>query len=260
MRRVRKGCLAARNEMIQSNLRLVVYHARRYRGRGVSFEDLIEEGNLGLFRAVDRFDPERGFRFSTYASWWIRHSLGQSVAHSGRAVRLPLDVLRRLHQMIEAERAITQEEGRVPRDHELSRRLGIGVKSVRRLRSLRDGTVSLDASPPSGDEAQALITKIPSPECLERRVEGRLQRDELESWLRELAPAEELILRIRFGFDDGCPRTLAEVSRRIGRSRERVRQIEKRALRALRERSLASRSPVGNDSAVSPPAQACGVG
>lgn len=247
MRRVRRGSKSARDEMILSNLRLVVYHARRYRGRGVGLDDLIEEGNIGLFRAVDRFDPERGFRFSTYASWWIRHALGQAVAHFGRTVRLPLDFLRRLHQFLEAERLLTQRLGRPPTEGELSEHMNASERQVRRLMSLREGTLSLDApiSPDGGGDAY--IERVTSPDNLEKVVEGHLQKAELDAWLRDLSPMEEVIVRSRFGFLDGRPRTLAEVSRQVGRSRERVRQVEKRALRLLRAKALAPWNGVGEN-------------
>jgi RNA polymerase sigma factor (sigma-70 family) len=239
MRRVRKGSESARKEMICSNLRLVVYHARRYRGRGVGLDDLIEEGNLGLFRAVERFDPERGFRFSTYASWWIRHALGQAVAHFGRTVRLPLDLLRRLHQLLEAERVLTQVLGRRPTEEELAQRMKRSLRQVRRLLSLRDGTFSLDSPVSPDSEGETFMRNLPSPDNLERIVEGHLQKAEVDVWLRELPAMDELILRARFGFLDGRPHTLAEVSRQVGRSRERVRQLEKRALLLLRAKALA---------------------
>lgn len=244
-REARKGDHRSRNEMIRSNLRLVVFHARRYQGRGVSLDDLIEEGNLGLFRAVERFDPERGFRFSTYASWWIRHALGQAVAHHGRTVRVPLDFLRRLHHLLEAERVVTQKLGRSPTETELADHLTTTVKSVRRLLSMRDGTLSLDASSPGDDDQSPFIRNLPSGDDLTGEVERRRQLAELESWISELPSTQRAILRARFGFATGQPQTLAQVSRLIGRSRERVRQLEKRALRFLRERALAPGNGVG---------------
>ncbi|MBD3335955.1 MAG: sigma-70 family RNA polymerase sigma factor, partial [Candidatus Eisenbacteria bacterium] len=147
-RRVCAGSRGARDEMIKCNLRLVVHHARRYTGRGVPLDDLIEEGNLGLIQAIDRFDPERGFRFSTYGTWWIRQAMAQTVADMGRTVRFPLDFLRRLYRLLEAERTLAQDLGRFPTESEVAAHLKIPIRRVRRLQNLREGVLSLDATPP----------------------------------------------------------------------------------------------------------------
>ncbi|MBU1701873.1 MAG: RNA polymerase sigma factor RpoD/SigA [Candidatus Eisenbacteria bacterium] len=245
MRSSRRGCTTSRQEMIKSNLRLVVFLARRYMGRGVSFEDLVEEGNLGLIQAVERFDPERGFRFSTYGSWWIRQAFAQAVANLGRTVRFPMDFLRRLYRLLEAERRLTQELGRFPSEEELARGLRITPAKVRRLQALREGSISLDTAISGDEKGESVINRFPSPENLEVVLEGHLQKAELDGWLRALPPTEEIILRARYGFLDGHPQSLAEIGRRMGRSREGIRQMEKRALRQLRGWVLAQPGCMG---------------
>jgi RNA polymerase sigma factor (sigma-70 family) len=246
MRRARRGDRIARDEMIRCNLRLVVYLARRYKERGVAFEDLIEEGNLGLLEAIQRFDPERGFRFSTYATWWIRHGLGQSIAHFSRTVRLPLDFLRRLHQLLEAERFLTQKLGRFPREEDLAKRLGLSLAGVRRLASMREGSLSLDGAPSGSGDGPHALRPLRSSEDIESIVEGHLQKARIDAWLRALPATEELVLRARFGFLDGRPRSLAEVGRDVGKSRERIRQIELRAIGLLKSWVLAPSGGLGN--------------
>jgi RNA polymerase sigma factor (sigma-70 family) len=227
---------AARRRLILSNLRLVVFFARRYRNRGLAFLDVIEEGNLGLITAVDRFDPGRGFRFSTYASWWIRQAILRGVAEQANAVRIPLRVLRQVQRFVAAERLLRHRLGHEPEIADLAAALGLAVPQVERLARLRrsigapEELSSLDFAPDSIGETSALAA--PSVETL---VEWQLEHERLEAFLRRLGPREEKVIRIRYGFFDGVGRTLQQTGEALGVTRERVRQIEERALARLRE-------------------------
>jgi len=227
---------AARRSMILSNLRLVVFFARRYRNRGLAFLDIIEEGNLGLITAVDRFDPERGFRFVTYASWWIRQAILRGIAEQANAVRIPIRVLRQVQRLVAAERLLRHRGGHEPNAGELAAALGLTVPQVERLTRLRrsigapEDLNALDVSPESIDDTAAF-----APPSIETLVEWQLDHERLEAFLRRLGPREEKVLRIRYGFFDGVARTLQQTGEAIGVSRERVRQIEERALSRLRE-------------------------
>jgi RNA polymerase sigma factor (sigma-70 family) len=226
---------AARRTLILANLRLVVFLARRYRNRGLAFLDVIEEGNLGLITAVDRFDPERGFRFGTYASWWIRQAILRGVAEQANAVRIPLRVLRQVQRFVAAERLLRHRLGHEPEIAELAAALGLAVPQVERLARLRRSMGSseelsvLDLDPSTIDEASAL-----SPPSVETLVEWQLEHERLEAFLRRLGPREEKVIRIRYGFFDGVERTLQQTGDALGVTRERVRQIEERALTRLR--------------------------
>lgn len=226
---------AARRRLILSNLRLVVHLARRYRNRGLAFLDVIEEGNLGLITAADRFDPDRGFRFSTYASWWIRQAILRGVAEQANAVRIPLRVLRQVQRFVAAERLLRHRQGHEPSLADVAAALDLALPQVERLARLRRSIgapeelatldFAVDAADPAGTPA------APSVETL---VEWQLEHERLEAFLRRLAPREERVIRIRYGFFDGVGRTLQETGDELGVSRERVRQIEERALARLR--------------------------
>jgi RNA polymerase primary sigma factor len=231
---VQRGDDGARRRVILGNLRLVVKMAAAYRNRGLPVLDLIAEGNLGLIAAVDRFDPRRGFRFSTYASWWIRQAISRAVVRQGSCVRLPLHVVQRLRRMQRADRRLTNELGRSPYLDELAQALGRPSAEVERDQSALCAIASLDGadrqtiekhfSPEAGPEA-------PSPADL---VEGQLETERLSRLLARLGGKEEAVLRIRYGFHDGEEHTLAETGRVLGVSRERTRQIERRALGKLK--------------------------
>lgn len=226
---------AARRKLILSNLRLVVFLARRYRHRGMAYLDVIEEGNLGLITAADRFDPERGFRFATYASWWIRQAILRGVAEQANAIRIPLRVLRQVQRFVAAERLLRHRQGHEPSLPDLAAALGLALPQVERLARLRrsigapEELSALDFAPESIDDASALAA--PSVETL---VEWQLEHERLEAFLRRLGPREEKVIRIRYGFFDGVGRTLQETGDELGVSRERIRQIEERALVRLR--------------------------
>jgi RNA polymerase primary sigma factor len=233
--RSRAGDEEARKRIILANLRLVVHVARAYRGRGLPLLDLIEEGNLGLIMAVDRFEPERGLHFSTYAAIWIRQAILRGLAEQARSVRIPVQMFQQVSRFTRAERTLRARLGREPISEEIARELGISVPRAERLAGLISGLRSLDEG--SGLEAFEQLSSEDlgeSPLSVERLVELQLEHEKLDRLLRSLSQREEQILRIRYGFYDGVARTLAQTGAHFGISRERVRQIESRALGKLR--------------------------
>ncbi len=234
--RSRAGDEDARRRMILANLRLVVHVARAYRNRGLPFLDLIEEGNLGLIHAVDRFEPERGLRFSTYASLWIRQAILRGLAEQSRAVRIPVQMFQQLNRYVRAERTLRARLGREPLVVEIAAELDISSPRAERLRALLLGMKSLDehAGVDAFQELSAEDLGGP-PMSVERLVELQLEHEKLDRLLRSLAQREEQVLRIRYGFHDGIARSLQETGEHFGISRERVRQIESRALAKLRQ-------------------------
>jgi RNA polymerase primary sigma factor len=234
-RRARAGDEGARKHIILANLRLVVYVARAYRNRGLSMLDLIEEGNLGLIGAVDRFDPERGFRFSTYAALWIRQSILRGIAEQARAVRIPVQMFQQVNRFVRAERALRARLGHEPDVEQLAAELRISRERAQRLAALLGGLRALD----EGTTAEAFeqlsnedLMEVPP--SVERLVELQLEHAKLDGLLRSLSQREEQVLRIRYGFYDGVARSLAHTGDHFGITRERVRQIEARALQKLR--------------------------
>ncbi len=234
-RRARAGDEEARKRIILANLRLVVHIARAYRNRGLPMLDLIEEGNLGLIQATDRFEPERGLRFSTYASIWIRQAILRGVAEQARSVRIPVQMFQQVNRYVRAERSLRAALGREPTAEEVGRELHITPLRARRLAGLLAGLRSLDEG--SSMEAFEQLTAEDlgdAPDSVERLVELQLEHEKLDRLLRSLSAREEQLLRIRFGFYDGESRTLAQTGEHFGISRERARQIEGRALDKLR--------------------------
>ena len=234
-RQSRAGDETARKRIILANLRLVVHVARAYRGRGLPLLDLIEEGNLGLIMAVDRFEPERGLHFSTYAAIWIRQAILRGLAEQARSVRIPVQMFQQVSRFTRAERTLRARLGREPISEEIARELNISVPRAERLAALISGLRSLDEG--SGIEAFEQLSSEDlgeSPLSVERLVELQLEHEKLDRLLRSLSQREEQILRIRYGFYDGVARTLAQTGDHFGISRERVRQIESRALGKLR--------------------------
>jgi RNA polymerase primary sigma factor len=234
--RARAGDERARKRMILANLRLVVHVARGYRERGLPFLDLIEEGNLGLIHAVDRFEPERGLRFSTYATLWIRQAILRGLAEQSRAVRIPVQMFRQMNRFVAVRRSLFTRLAREPDDAEVAREMEISVARVERLRALFAGMQSLDA--PEGLDAFEELTAEAigeAPNSVERLVELQLEHEMIDRLLRSLDTREEQLIRIRYGFHDGIVRSLQETGDHFALSRERVRQIEARALAKLRE-------------------------
>jgi len=233
--RARAGDVAARKHVILANLRLVVHIARGYRNRGLPLLDLIEEGNLGLIHAVDRFEPERGLRFSTYAALWIRQSILRGIAEQSRAVRIPVHMFQQIHRYARAERELRAVLGREPQPEEVGRRLEISAERARRLAGLLGRVRSLDdGSTMEAFEQLSTDDLGEPPPSVERLVELQLEHEKVDRLLRSLSQREEQVLRIRYGFLDGAARTLAQTGQHFGISRERVRQIEARALEKLR--------------------------
>jgi len=235
-RRSRAGDGAARKQVILANLRLVVHIARAYRGRGLAMLDLVEEGNLGLIHAVDRFEPERGLRFSTYAAIWIRQAILRGIAEQARVVRIPVQMFQQVNRFVRAERALRARLAREPSTEEMAGELGISAARAERLTGLVAGLRSLDegSSMAAFEELSAEDLSDP-PLSVERLVELQLEHEKLDRLLRSLSQREEQVLRIRYGFNDGLARTLAQTGEHFGISRERVRQIEARALGKLRQ-------------------------
>lgn len=235
-RLARRGDEAARRRIILANLRLVVHLARHYRNRGLPMLDLIEEGNLGLIQAVDRFDPERGLRFSTYAAIWIRQAILKGVAEQARSVRIPVQMLQQVNRFVRAERELRARLGRDPQLDEIAQALGFSLPRVERLAGLIRGIRSLDEGSSLAAYEQLSNEDLgEAPLSVERLVEMQLEHERVDRLLRSLSAREEQILRIRFGFHDGVARTLQQTGEHFGITRERVRQIEVRALEKLRQ-------------------------
>ena len=233
--RARAGDEGARKRIILSNLRLVVHLARSYRNRGLPFLDLIEEGNLGLIQAADRFDPGRGLRFSTYAALWIRQSILRGLAEQSRAVRIPVQMFRQINRFIAVRRSLAARFGREASPAELATELDISMGRVEQLRALQEGVQSLDNHEGVDAFEELSAEEIGhAPNSVERLVELQLEHEKIDRLLRSLGPREEQLIRIRYGFYDGIARTLQETGEHFGITRERVRQLEARALEKLR--------------------------
>jgi RNA polymerase primary sigma factor len=248
-RSARAGDAAARKQIIVANLRLVVHLARDFRNRGLPLLDLIEEGNLGLIHAADRFEPERGLRFSTYAAIWIRQAILRGIAEQGRSVRIPVQMFQQVNRYVRVERGLRTRLGRDPRPEEIARDMEISTIRAERLGSLLSSLRSLDEGT-SVEAFEQLSTEdlTEAPPSVERLIELQLEHEKVGQLLRSLSQREEQIVRIRYGFYDGVARTLAQTGGLFGISRERVRQIEARALQKLRRAiELQEMEPPGVD-------------
>ncbi len=234
-KQVQEGSAEARERMIRSNLRLVVAMGKRYINRGLPFSDIIEEGNIGLIRAVEKFQYERGFRFSTYASWWIRQSIERAIANQVRIIRLPVHVAELANSYSRTIRKLTQQLGREPFNEEVAKKMRVGINRVRALSQVTRETYSLDMliSGEGDDTLKDILSDdhTPSPSSAS---DERLRSRYLSEWISELPDTERSIIEMRYGLNRTNPRTLDSIGREFGITRERVRQIENQAIRKLR--------------------------
>ncbi len=236
--RIVEGDELAKATLAEANLRLVVSIAKRYVGRGMLFLDLIQEGNIGLMKAVDKFDAEKGFKFSTYATWWIRQAITRAIADQARTIRVPVHMVETINKLARVERQLTLELNREPTEEELSKKMGTTVEKIRDIYKISQEPVSLET--PIGEEDDSHLGDfIPDETNMspEEFAINELLKDEISEVLLTLTEREEKVIRLRFGLEDGRPRTLEEVGQLFGVTRERIRQIEAKALRKLRHPS-----------------------